>query len=320
VTELPPFAYDESGPLRRPLLGYVMVLSAAVLFAVNGVVSKVILSSGLSSLRLTEVRVTGAAIGLVAGLAIFQPSRLRVTRSELPFLAVFGICGLAFVQWLYFLAIHRLEIGIALLIQYLAPLLVALWVRFVVHCPVRKRLWLALALALSGLTLVVQIWRGSATGLDGIGVAASLAAAVAFAAYILMAERGVTRRDPISLSAYGFVFGAIFFAIIQPWWSFPGHLVTERVSLLGHLASSHLPVWALMLWMIVLGAIVPFALFVGSLRHIAATRASILAMLEPVVATAVAWAWLAESLGAVQIVGGAIVLSGIVLAQTARES
>lgn len=309
-----------SEPARRqPWLGYLMVLSAAVLFAVNGVVSKVILASGLSSLRLTEVRITGAAIVLVAVLALLRRSSLRVRRRELPFLAAFGILGLALVQWLYFLAIHRLEIGIALLIQYLAPLLVALWARFVVRRPIRRRLWLALALALSGLTLVVQIWRGTANGLDGVGVAASLAAAVAFAAYILLAEHGVSRRDSVSLTTYGFVFGALFFAAIQPWWSFPGQLVTQRVSLLGNLASSHLPVWALMLWMIVLGAIVPFALFVGSLRHIPATRASILAMLEPVVATAVAWAWLGESLGAPQIVGGAIVLAGIVLAQTARE-
>jgi len=296
-----------------------MVLTAATLFAINGVVAKVILASGISSLRLTEVRITGAAVGLVAVLAIFRRSLLRVTWRELPFLALFGICGLAFVQWLYFLAIHRLEIGIALLIQYLAPLLVALWARFVVHRPVRKTIWLALALALFGLTLVVQIWEGSGNGLDGLGVLAALGGAIAFAAYILLAERGVQKRDAVSLTAYGFVFGALFFAVIQPWWSFPSGHVSEHVSLLGNLSGHELPVWALMLWLIVLGAIVPFALFVGSLRHIPATRASIVSMFEPVVASAVAWAWLDESLDPVQIVGGAIVLCGIVLAQMARD-
>ena len=295
-----------------------MVLTAATLFAVNGVVAKVILASGISSLRLTEVRITGAAIGLVAALAIFRPESLRVTRKELPFLVVFGVCGLALVQWLYFLAIHRLELGIALLIQYLAPLLVALWARFVVHRPVRRRIWLALGLALFGLSLVVQIWRGSGNGLDGLGVLAALGGAVSFAAYILLAERGVSRRDAVSLTAYGFVFGALFFAVIQPWWTFPSRHVAEHVSLLGNLADSQLPVWALMLWLIVLGAIVPFALFVSSLHYIPATRASIVAMFEPVVASAIAWAWLDESLDPVQIVGGALVLCGIVLAQTAR--
>jgi drug/metabolite transporter (DMT)-like permease len=63
------------------------------------------------------------------------------------------------------------------------------------------------------------------------------------------------------------------------------------VSLLGNLASDHLPVWALMLWMVVLGTIVPFALVVGALRRISATRTRITAMLEPVLATLIAWAW-----------------------------
>jgi drug/metabolite transporter (DMT)-like permease len=142
---------------------------------------------------------------------------------------------------------------------------------------------------------------------------------VAFAAYILMAEHGVKRRDSVSLTAYGFVFAAIFFAFIQPWWSFPTEHFTQNVSLLGHLSGFHLPVWALILWIIVLGAIVPFALFVGALHHIPATRASIVAMFEPVVASAVAWAWLGEALDAIQIVGAAVVLCGIALAQSARE-
>ena len=76
--------------------------------------------------------------------------------------------------------------------------------------------------------------------------------------------------------------------------------------------------WALVLWVIVLGSIVPFTLFVGALRHLSATRVGIAAMLEPVVATIVAWAWLGESLSAVQLAGAAVVLAGILLAQTAR--
>jgi drug/metabolite transporter (DMT)-like permease len=241
---------------------------------------------------------------------------LRVGRGELAFLAVYGIAGLALIQLLYFLSIHRVPIGIALLIQYLAPLLVALWARYVTHEPVRRRVWAALAFALAGLTLVVEIWSGLA--LDAWGVAAALAGAVAFAAYILMAERAVGRRDPVSLSLYGFLFAALFWALVQPWWSFPFELVDDDVSLLGNVADRTLPIWTLMAWMIVLGTIVPFWLVVGALRHIAATRVGIVAMLEPVVATIIAFAWLDESLGPVQLVGGGVVLAGILLAQTAR--
>ena len=131
----------EAGPVeRRPVLGYLMVLTAATLWAVNGVVAKTILSTGLSALRLSEVRSTGALLGLVVILLVLRPAGLRVRRSELPLLVAFGIGGLALVQWLYFAAIHRLPIGVAVIIQYLAPLLVALWARFVMKRHVRRRI------------------------------------------------------------------------------------------------------------------------------------------------------------------------------------
>jgi drug/metabolite transporter (DMT)-like permease len=301
---------------RRPLRGYAMVTAAALLFAANGVVSKVILANGVSSARLAQVRSTGALVVLAVAILLVRPRLLRIGGRELAFLAVFGIAGLAAVQLFYFLAIHRIAIGIALLLQYLAPLLVALWARYVMHEPVRRRIWVALACALCGLSLMVEVWNGLA--LDAAGVFFSLAAAVAFATYILLAERAVARRDPFSVSLYGFLFAALFWAIVQPWWRFPTGVPGRETSLLGHLEAVHAPVWALMTWMILLGTIVPFGLVVAALRDIPATRAGIVAMLEPVAGTVIAYAWLGETLSTVQILGGLVVLAGILLAQTAR--
>jgi drug/metabolite transporter (DMT)-like permease len=303
--------------VRKPVLGYVMVLVAATLFGINGSVAKVALSSGLTSLRLTETRCAGACVGLMLiGLAR-SPSSLRIRdRRDLGRLAVFGVAGVALVQLFYFLSIHRLAIGIALLIQFLGPLLVAIWARTFGHEQVRRRIWIALAFSLSGLALMVELWNGLA--LDGLGVTYALIAAVIFAAYLLMAEREVAYRDSVSLMAWGFLFATLFWTVVQPWWSFPAARVGATVSLQGHLASWHLPVWALVLWVIVLGSIVPFSLVVAGLGHVSATRVGIAAMLEPVVATIVAWAWLQESLSPVQLAGAAVVLAGILLAQTAR--
>jgi drug/metabolite transporter (DMT)-like permease len=299
----------------RPALGYAMVAVAATLFALNGTVSKVVLASGIGSGELTEVRCAGALVGLALIAALTRPASLHIRVGELPLLVALGI-GLALVQWSYFFAIHRLDIGIALLIQYIAPILVALWARFVFHEPVRRRIWVALVLSLAGLTLIVEIWHGGR--LSGPGVAACLVAAVTYAGYVLIAERGVRTRDPISLSAWGFFFATVFWTVAAPWWNFPAARVGDDVSLLGNLASHHLPVWVLMLWVVVLGAIVPFGLIVGALRHISATRAGITAMLEPVVAIMVAWAWLGESLAPAQLSGAVFPLPGIGLAQTAR--
>jgi drug/metabolite transporter (DMT)-like permease len=307
----------EPAPRRRPRLGYLMAASAAVLWGVNGAVSKTILSTGLSSERLAQVRSLGAAVGLLAILAVLAPRRLRLTRRELPYLIVFGVAGLAFVQWFYFLAIHRLAIGIALLIEYLAPLLVALWSRFAYHDPIRRRIWGALALALLGLALIVNIFGGGAS-LSTAGVLFALGGAFAYALYVLLAEHVVGGRDPVSLLAWGFLFTSVFWAVLVPWWSFPDGALTRSTSLDGHLASVQLPVWTLATWMIVLGTIVPFFLLVSALRHLSATRVGIVAMLEPVAGALVAWAWLGESLGGVQLVGAGVVLAAIVLAQTAR--
>jgi drug/metabolite transporter (DMT)-like permease len=293
-----------------------MVLVATGMWGINGTVSKAILSSGLSSPRLTEVRSTGAAIALGAALLVTQPWRLRVRRGEVLFLLVFGVLGLAAVQWLYFFAIHRLQIGIALLIQYLAPVLIALWARFVTKEPVRRRIWAALILSLAGLSLVVDLWHGFS--LDALGAAASLGAAVTFALYILLAEHAVGQRDPVSLLCLGFTAASLFWALVQPWWSFPAGIVDDRVTLDGALVATTSPVWLLMLTMIVVGTILPFLLLVGALRHISATRVGVTAMFEPVAGALVAYAWLGESLSAVQLTGGAIVLTGILLAQTAR--
>jgi drug/metabolite transporter (DMT)-like permease len=302
---------------RRPALGYAMVLTAATLWAVNGTVSKVILTSGdVTSERLTEVRATGAFLLLFAVLLVWRRHTLRVSARELPFLVAFGVGGLAFVAWFYFVAIERLEIGVALLIQYIAPVLVALWARYVLHENVRQRIWAALALSIIGLSLLLQLWQG--LELDRVGLLASAGAALTFALYILMADRGIRRRSTSSLLAYGFLFAAIFWAVVQPWTSFPWELLDDSVSLLGRLESIELPVWLLMAWMVVLGTIVPFGLLVAALRHVTPTRAGILAMFEPVAGTIVAYAWLREELSPTQLVGAAVVLAGIGLAQTAR--
>ena len=184
------------------------------------------------------------------------------------------------------------------------------------HEPVRPRIWIAIVLAVTGLALVVEIWSG--LSLDAVGVAAALAGACAYALYLLVAEHAVGERDPVSLVCFGFLFASLAWAVVQPWWAFPHGIVGLDISLHGHLASTHVPVWSLMAWMVVLGTIIPFGLLVAALPHIGATRAAIVAMLEPLVATLVAYAWLRESLTAVQLAGGAVVLTGIFLAQSAR--
>jgi drug/metabolite transporter (DMT)-like permease len=182
---------------------------------------------------------------------------------------------------------------------------------------VRRRIWVALALALTGLGLIVDLFGGGST-LSTAGILFALGGAFAYALYVLLAEHVVGGRDPVSLLAWGFLFASVFWAVVVPWWSFPGKRLTVDANLGGHLSGHHLPVWALAAWMVVLGTIVPFFLLVSALRHVSATTAGIVAMLEPVVGAIVGWLWLSETLNGVQLAGAAVVLAAIGLAQTAR--
>ena len=163
---------------------------------------------------------------------------------------------------------------------------------------------------------MVEVWQGLT--LDGVGVAAALGGACSLAIYILMAERETTHRDPASLSFFGFLFAAAFWALVQPLWRFPFGRLDDSVSLLGNLDDRTAPTWLLVLFVVVGGTMVTFALINTALRHVSATRVAIAAMLEPVAASVVAYAWLGETFAAVQLVGAVIVLAAIVLAQTAR--
>lgn len=302
--------------VRRPRVGYALTIVAAAFFAINGAVSKIALDTGeISTLRWTELRSTGGFIGLAIGLALVAPQRLRIeTRRDLGRFAFYGIVGFALVQWFYFVAIKRLPIGIGLLFEFTAPVLIALWARFAWKEPVRRRVWPALGLVAFGLALVAQIWNGLT--LDGIGVIAGLLAAVTLAVYYLMGERLVGRRDPVSVVCFGLGFASLAWAIVLPWWSFPTAALGVSVDLPHGIAS--VPIGALALWGIVLGTIVPFSLSIAALKHLPATTVGIVATSEPVLAALVAWVWLGESLAAVQLAGGAVVLVGIVLAETSR--
>lgn len=299
----------------HPRLGYAMVTAASTLFAINGTVSKLILTgSEITSLRLTELRATGAFVGLAALLLVTAPRLLRVAREEVALLVFYGIVGFALVQWLYLVAIERLPIGIGLLLEFTAPVLVALWARLVWHEPVRRRVWAALALALSGLVLVGEVWED--VRLDTVGVVAGLLAAGALATYYLAGEHQTARRDALSLTCLSLGVAALLWAVVQPWWGFPFDALEASVPL--ELGSADVPVWALSLWMVVLGTIVPFVLSLGALHHLPATRVATVSMIEVLLAALVAWAWLGETLSAAQLVGGAVVLVGVVLAQTSR--
>jgi drug/metabolite transporter (DMT)-like permease len=307
-------------PAKTPhqATGYVLYLAAALLFALNGTVSKTLLLGGMDAARLSQLRVTGAFLILLVFIAMTRPVALRLRRAELPLLAVYGVLGIVGTQFLYFVAIVRLPIGLALLIEFTAPLMIAVWFRFGLGHPTRRAVWAALVAALVGLAIVAQVWEGFR--FDPFGVLAAIGAAVALAIYYLTADVQVRRpeaRDAVSLTMWGMGAAMLFWAIVQPWWSFPWGALAGSAQLFGE-TGPVIPTAGLATWMVVLGTVVPFSLVVVSLQHLRASQASAVGMTEPIFATAIAWIVLGEAFTPVQVVGAMIVLGGVLVAELNR--
>lgn len=303
---------------RRPGLGFLLVGTGALLFIVNAGVSRVVLRAGVSPAELTTLRITGTALVLLVVAALWDRPSLRRPRGRLGVLLVLhGAVGVAALQWTYFVAIDRLPVGLALLLEYQAPLLVVLWARFVQGEVVRRRVWGGLALALVGLAAATGILGGE-LAFDGIGILAGLAAAVCFATYFLVGEHGVGELAPLRVALWSFGIATVLMNLVSPVTRFPVDVLGEQASLLGRLGVLAVPGLVLVSWVVVLGTLVPFSVSLLALRHLSASTVTMVAMLEPVGVTALGWLWFEESLGAVTVVGCTLVLVGILAAQTGR--
>jgi drug/metabolite transporter (DMT)-like permease len=274
------------------------------------------MESGLSAWRLTQIRTLGAFLVLFIYVYLKNKSSLRIKAKELPILIIFGVFGFAAVNLLYFLAIQRLNVGIALIIEFTAPIWIALWMRFIQKKLISKLLWWGLVIGLTGLVLIAQVWRGLT--LDGLGVTFAILDAFALALYFLVGEKLVGVKSSEATMAWGLGVSSAFFAIIQPWWTFPFEKMGSVVELTGRLSGISLPTFYLVLWVIIFGTAIPYFLVLNGLRGLSAATTSSIGMLEPVLGGIFGWIFLYEKLNLTQSVGAVVVLVGIYLANRAR--
>jgi drug/metabolite transporter (DMT)-like permease len=295
-----------SARVRHAPLGYALAAAAATMWALNGSLSRLLLDDGVPALRLAELRAVLTFVILTAAVALIRPELLRVRRADIPRLAFLGVFGLAGVTATYFFAIARLDVGVALVIQYLGPLLLLIYLRVVHHRQLARSLWGASALSVLGCFLVVEAWDPGA--IDGLGLLAAFGAAITFAIYLYSSQQAGHHYEPVTTLVWAFGFASLFWLIVQPPWTFPFHDFDSARNL------------ALGLGVAVIGTLLPFVCIVAALRHVPASRAAVVATLEPVLATLIAWPVLGQELGVAQIAGGLIVVGAVVWVQARRPA
>ncbi|NLU69940.1 EamA family transporter [Streptomyces sp. HNM0574] len=306
-------AAPDASAARHRGLGLPLALISALAFGGSGPAAKPLIEAGLDPLHVTWLRVAGAALVMLP-LAWRHRGLLR----ERPgLLAGFGLLAVAGVQAFYFAAISRIPVGVALLIEYLAPALVLGWVRFVQRRPVTRAAAVGVVLAVGGLACVVEVWSG--LRFDLLGLLLALGAACCQVGYFVLSDHGSdasdgrSAADPLGVIAYGLLAGAaVLTAVARPW--------TMDWAVLGGPASmdgTRVPAAVLLAWIVLVATVAAYLTGVLSVRRLSPQVAGVVACLEAVVATVLAWVLLGEHLSPVQLVGGAVVLLGAFIAQSA---
>jgi drug/metabolite transporter (DMT)-like permease len=302
-----------SSPAPVPGRGYVYVATAALMWAVSGASAKYLFNQGVSPFELVQLRLTISVVLLFLWLLARRPNSLRIARKDILYFAVLGITGMAMVQFTYLLAISKIKVAAAILLEYLAPVLIALYFVLYVRETLTRTTIIAVSCATLGCYLVVGGYNLDLLSLNREGVFYGVCSAIAFAWYSVLGEKGMHRYHPWTVLFYAILFAALF------WNS--AHLLWENAPLpLEALGRPYSEItWALILYIAIFGTVVPFGLYFEAINLIRSTRASITATLEPISAGVISYFFLGEALEPLQLLGGILVIASVILLQLRRE-
>jgi len=286
--------------------GYVYILIGSTLWGVSSVVAKSLFNIGLPPAELVLIRLTLATLTLLLVLLLFDRRRLLISLKDLFYFLILGFVGVGGMQFPYYYAISKIHVGPAVLLQYIQPVWVAVYASLFQKEPLSKGKTASLVLAVLGIYFLVGGYKFDLLRLNKIGIASGLTASLFFTFYALYGEKGLKKYDAWTLILYGFGFGAVFYWILIS----PMKVITSGYSL---------KVWIAFIYIAIFSTLIPFGLYFKGIERIRATRASITATWEPVVAGLAAYLVLGEVLYPLQVLGGIGVIAAVVLLQVTKE-
>ena len=279
-----------SQALRPATAGVFFALTAAAMYGVSGAIAADVFDE-VSPARVSQIRAFITAAVLVPYAwhrGVLSP------KGQLSLLVVLGL-NLALVGVTFYWALDRLGVGPGATMQFLGPFIVLGWMAVVQHRSVSRFTWVAAGVAIVGVALIAEAWR--IDDLDLVGLAAGLTTASLFAGYFLLGEHLGKTLPALTMITWGFLFASLFWLFVLPVWSFPSGLSGA--------------VWAKLVWVGIGGTALPFLAQFAALRRVASGIVGVVATAEPVIAAAAAWVILDQSLTALQIAGGLIVVLAV---------
>ncbi len=285
-------------PPRGASAGFLLVAASTVLWGTSATVARWAMKQDIPPLVVVELRLMISVVLLAIVFALLRRNLFRIRRADVGPLVLLGLVGIAAIQGTYYSNVGLVGVGLAILLQYLAPALVVAYEAIATRRPPDRTRVLALALATLGTALLVLADGAAVARANPLGVALGLASAGFFAFYIVYAKRMVSRLDPWTVLFYGFLVAGLFWLIFAP----PG-----RIAQAAYGPSE----WALFLGIALGSALVPFGLFYEGLKRLDASRAGIVALLEPIVAIGSSALWLGEGLTVSQGLGAVLILAGV---------
>jgi DME family drug/metabolite transporter len=287
-----------TGPASREGAGLLLVVGACVLWGTSATLARWAMNRDVPALVIVELRLMMSVVLLGLAFALFRPALFRVGRGDFVRLLVLGTVGIAAVQGTYYTNVGWVGVGLAILLQYLAPALVVAWESLVARrWPPRVQV-AALSLATAGVALLVLADDAAVARANPAGVAMGLASAAFYAFYILYSKSLVARLSSWTVLFYGFLVAGLFWMLFVPPWTIAGA---------GYDASQ----WGVFVAIALGSALLPFAMFFAGLARIDAARAGIVALLEPIVAIGSAALFLREGLSVAQLAGAVLILGGV---------
>ena len=288
-------------------------ITASLAFGVSGAFIKPLLENGWSPAAAVAMRTLIAGLVLVpfAVKAIDGNWRsLRTARGRIISMALIGVAG---TQLTYFIAVQRIPVGTAILIEYLAPILLVLFAWATTRVIPKKVVLVGSAVAIVGLVLVVG--PASISG-DLVGVFAALLAAIGAATYYLIAARPSEGLPPVALAASGLLLGSLVLAILGVIGVLPFTAAFTDMPFLGGTS----PWWVLLGIVAVIGTAIAYATSIIATGMLGSRLMSFIGLLEVVFAAMFAWLLLGETLGVMQLLGGLFILAGIAFVHSERPA